>query len=145
MEKTITPANGETLGHAMINGMIKAQDNYQGSGNIYFFTAPSTVSDMLLLEDTIGHRLYKDMNDLALAMNISKIVKVPADIIPQGYYGVALDLKDYNIGADKGGSVNMFDDFDIDYNQMKYLIETRCSGALVKPHSAIVLKAAANG
>lgn len=145
MEKTITPASGETLGHAMIDGMVKAQDNYQGSGNIYFFTAPSTVSDMLLLEDTIGHRLYKDMNDLALAMNISKIVKVPADIIPRGYYGVALDLKDYNIGADKGGSVNMFDDFDIDYNQMKYLIETRCSGALVKPHSAIVLKAAAQG
>ena len=145
MEKTITPAAGETVGHAMINGMIKAQDNYQGSGNIYFFTAPSTVSDMLLLEDTTGHRLYKDMNDLALAMNISKIVKVPADVIPQGYYGVALDLKDYNIGADKGGSVNMFDDFDIDYNQMKYLIETRCSGALVKPHSAIVLKAAAQG
>lgn len=142
MEKTVTVASGEETGHAIINTMVKAQDEYEGSGDITLFAASSTITDMLLLEDSQGHRIYKTINDLALAMNISNIVKVPASIIPDGYYGVALDLNDYNVGADKGGAINMFDDFDIDYNQQKYLIETRCSGALIKPHSAIVLKEA---
>ena len=133
----INPASGEALGHAIINGIVKAQDNYEGSGNLTFFVKNSLVSDMLLLEDTQGHRMYKDMSDLALAMSVSKIVKVPDSVIPSGVYGVVLDLNDYNVGADKGGAVNMFDDFDIDYNQQKYLIETRCSGALIKPFSAI--------
>lgn len=133
----INPASGESLGHAIINGIVKAQDNYEGSGNLTFFVKNSLVSDMLLLEDTQGHRMYKDMGDLALAMSVSKIVKVPDSVVPSGVYGVVLDLNDYNVGADKGGAVNMFDDFDIDYNQMKYLIETRCSGALTKPFSAI--------
>ncbi len=96
---------------------------------------------MLLMEDKDGHRMYKDVRD-ALAMSVNRIVKVPASIIPSGIYGVIVDLKDYNVGADKGGAVNMFDDFDIDYNQQKYLIETRCSGALTKPFSALVLEAA---
>ncbi len=133
----INPGSGESLGHAIINGIVKAQDNYEGSGNLTFFVKNSLVSDMLLLEDTQGHRMYKDMNDLALAMSVSKIVKVPDSVVPSGVYGVVLDLNDYNVGADKGGAVNMFDDFDIDYNQQKYLIETRCSGALTKPFSAI--------
>ena len=140
MKKVITPATGETLGHAIINGTVKAQDDYEGSGNLTAFFPNSTVTDMLLLEDNEGHRMYKDMRELALAMSVEKIVKVPASIVPEGIYGVVLDLKDYNIGADKGGAVNMFEDFDIDYNQQKYLIETRCSGALTKPFSAIVLK-----
>ena len=133
----INPASGESLGHAIINGIVKAQDTYEGSGNLVFFVKNSLVSDMLLLEDTQGHRMYKDMGDLALAMSVSKIVKVPDTVVPSGVYGVVLDLNDYNVGADKGGAVNMFDDFDIDYNQQKYLIETRCSGALTKPFSAI--------
>lgn len=141
IQKVVTPAQGETNGHAIINAAVKAQDNYEGSGNTTFFTASSTITDMLLLEDKDGRRMYKDMNELALAMNVNKIVKVPASIIPTGIHGVIVDLADYNVGADKGGAINMFDDFDIDYNQMKYLIETRCSGALVKPYSAIVLKA----
>lgn len=141
IKKVVTPASGETTGHAIINAAVKAQDDYEGSGNTTFYTASSTITDMLLLEDKDGHRMYKDMNELALAMNVSKIVKVPASVIPEGIYGVIVDLADYNVGADKGGAINMFDDFDIDYNQMKYLIETRCSGALVKPYSAIVLKA----
>lgn len=142
IKKTITPAQGEALGHAIINGAVKAQDDYEGSGNITAFMKASDVSDMLLLEDTQGHRMYKDMSDLALAMGVDKIVKVPASIVPTGVYAVMLDLRDYNVGADKGGAINMFDDFDIDYNQQKYLIETRCSGCLIKPFSAIVLKAA---
>ena len=142
IEVTVTPQTGETLGHAMINAAVKAQDTYEGSGNLTAFIANDKISDMLLLEDQMGHRMYKDMNDLALAMSVSKIVKVPASIIPSGILAAIVDLNDYNVGADKGGAINMFDDFDIDYNQQKYLIETRCSGALTKPFSAIVLKEA---
>ena len=140
IEYTVTPQTGETLGHAMINAAVKAQDVYEGSGNLTAFIANDKISDMLLLEDQMGHRMYKDMNDLALAMSVNKIVKVPASIIPSGILAAIVDLNDYNVGADKGGAINMFDDFDIDYNQQKYLIETRCSGALTKPFSAIVLK-----
>lgn len=140
IQKTVTAAEGETLGHALINASVKAQDDYEGSGNLTCFISAGNVSDMLLLEDTQGHRMYKDMNDLALAMGVERIVKVPASIIPTHVYAVIVDLKDYNVGADKGGAVNMFDDFDIDYNQQKYLIETRCSGALIKPYSAICLQ-----
>ena len=140
IKTTVKPESNEKLGHAIITAAVKSQDTYEGSGNTTFYTASSTITDMLLLEDADGHRMYKDMNELALAMNVNKIVKVPASIIPDGIYGVIVDLSDYNVGADKGGAINMFDDFDIDYNQMRYLIETRCSGALVKPYSAIVLK-----
>lgn len=140
IKKVVTTEANEKLGHALIVAAVKAQDDYEGSGNTTLYAASSTITDMLLLEDADGHRMYKDMNELALAMNVSRIVRVPASIIPDKVYGVIVDLNDYNVGADKGGAVNMFDDFDIDYNQMKYLIETRCSGALTKPYSAIVLK-----
>lgn len=140
IKKVVTPEANEKLGHALITSAVKAQDDYEGSGNTTLYAASSTITDMLLLEDADGHRMYKDMNELALAMNVNRIIRVPASIIPTGIYGVIVDLNDYNVGADKGGAVNMFDDFDIDYNQMKYLIETRCSGALTKPYSAIVLK-----
>ena len=145
IKKKVIKGDNETLGHAIITAAVKAQDDYEGSGNTTFYTAASTITDMLLLEDADGRRMYKDMNDLALAMNVNRIIKVPASIIPSNVYGVIVDLNDYNVGADKGGAINMFDDFDIDYNQMKYLIETRCSGALVKPYSAIVLKNNAEG
>ena len=142
IKKTVTPGENETLGHAIIRTVVKAQDEYRGSGDLTFFTKAGVVSDMLLLEDAQGHRLYKDINELALACGVNRIVKVPDAIVPTGYHGVIVDLNDYNVGADKGGSINMFDDFDIDYNQQKYLIETRCSGALTKPYSAIALKTA---
>lgn len=140
IKKKVTPKDNESLGHAIITAAVKSQDDYEGSGNTTFFTSNSIVTDLLLMEDADGRRLYKDVSELALALNVNRIVKVPASIIPTGVYGVIVDLSDYNVGADKGGSINMFDDFDIDYNQMKYLIETRCSGALTKPYSAIVLK-----
>ena len=140
IKKTVTPGENETLGHAIIRTVVKAQDEYRGSGNLTFFTKAGTVSDMLLLEDAQGHRLYKDINELALACGVNRIVKVPDSIVPTGYHGVIVDLNDYNVGADKGGSINMFDDFDIDYNQQKYLMETRCSGALTKPYSAITIE-----
>ena len=124
----------------VIKAAVKGQNDYEGSGNTTMFVANTTVTDMLLLEDGMQHRLYKDVNELALACSVNRIVKVPASIIPKGVVALIVDLKDYNVGADKGGSINMFDDFDIDYNQQKYLIETRCSGALYRPFSAVVIK-----
>lgn len=124
----------------LITAAVKGQNDYEGSGNTTMFVSNNNVTDMLLIEDAVQHRLYKDITDLAMACSVSRIVKVPASIIPKDVAAVIVDLNDYNVGADKGGSVNMFDDFDIDYNQQKYLIETRCSGALTKPHSAVVIK-----
>ena len=129
----------------VITAAVKGQNNYEGSGNTIMFVANTTVTDMLLLEDGDQHRMYKDVSELALACSVNKIVKVPASIIPTGTVALIVDLKDYNVGADKGGSINMFDDFDIDYNQQKYLIETRCSGALYRPFSAVVIKTSAPG
>lgn len=126
----------------VIKAAVKGQNDYEGSGNTTMFVANATVTDMLLLEDGMQHRLYKDVNELALACSVNRIVKVPASIIPKGVVALIVDLKDYNVGADKGGSINMFDDFDIDYNQQKYLIETRCSGALYRPFSSVVIKEA---
>jgi HK97 family phage prohead protease len=130
----------------IIRAALKARKGYQGSGKPTFFTTEDYLTDLLLIEDTNGRRIYNSENDLALALRVDEIVTVPAmeespyaDIV-----GIIVNMADYTAGADKGGSVNMFDDFDIDYNQMKYLMETRCSGALVQPHSAIVLKKVVN-
>ena len=145
MAYEVTPETDESLAHAIVNSLVKGLDDYEGSGNVTAFVRSDIVSDMLLMEDMIGQRLYKNMNELASAMSVDKVVKVPASVMPEDVYGVALDLKDYNVGTNKGGEVSLFDDFDIDYNQMKYLIEARCSGALILPHSAIVLKEAGAG
>ena len=128
-----------------IKAAIKSRKNYKGSGNPVMFTTEDMLTDMLLLEDTIGHRLYKTEAELATALRVTEIVTVPVmenlkDKDNKDVYAIIVNLSDYNVGADKGGAVNMFDDFDIDYNQQKYLIETRCSGALIKPFSAIVLR-----
>ncbi len=128
-----------TKAEDVIDACVKAQDNYQGSGNITMFVPNSSVSTMLLVKDLNQRRIYSTINELATACAVDSIVKVPDAIVPEGVLAVLVDLQDYNIGADKGGAVNMFDDFDIDYNQMKYLIETRCSGSLIKPYSAIVI------
>ena len=144
MAYDVTLGTDETLAHAIQSKMVKALDDYQGSGNVTAFVRTDIVSDMLLMEDKIGQRLYKGMNELASAMSVDRVVKVPATVMPEDVYAVALDLQDYNVGMNKGGEVSLFDDFDIDYNKMKYLIETRCSGALVRPHSAIVLKVASD-
>lgn len=132
---------------AVINGVIRARKNYKGSGNPTFFTTEDELVEMLLLEDGIGHKLYKTEAELATALRVKEIVTVEA---MEGYkvkvnnnqydlIGVIVNLNDYNVGADKGGEINMFDDFDIDYNQQKYLIETRISGALIKPFSALTV------
>lgn len=138
----VTPKSGESLEHAIITNAVLAQDDYQGSGNTTAFIEAKQVSKMLLMEDQFGHRLYKDMKELASAMGVGEVVKVPAGVCPADFYGVILDLRDYNVGMKNGGKKTMFDDFDIDYNQQKYLLETRQSGALTRPYSAIVLKKA---
>lgn len=128
-----------------ITASIKSRKNYKGSGNPKLFTTEDMLTDMLLLEDTIGHKLYKTEAELATALRVSEIITVP---VLEGYtdkdskpvLGIILNLNDYNVGADKGGAISFFDDFDLDYNQQKFLLETRCSGALVKPFSAIVLR-----
>ena len=133
---------------AFLRAAIKARKNYQGSGNCQLFCPEDVLTDCLLMEDTQGRVLYDSVTKLATALRVSEIVPVPvmenltrtsgADTLT--LLGIIVDLNDYNVGADKGGAVNMFDDFDIDYNAQKYLIETRCSGALIKPYSAIVLE-----
>ena len=141
IKKTVIPEQDESLEHAIISAAVLAQDDYQGSGNLVGFFEQKQVSKMLLMEDKFGHRLYKTINELATAMGISKIVKVPAGICPEKFLGVMLDLRDYNIGQKNAGKKNFFDDFDIDYNQQKYLMEEQLSGALTRPYSAIVLNA----
>ena len=138
-------ATDDDKAKAMIKAAVKARKNYKGSGNPTFYTTEDWLTNALLLEDTQGHRLYKNDADVAAAMRVSKIVTVPVMEGVKGpeggdLIGIIVNLADYNVGADKGGAVNMFDDVDIDYNQQKYLIETRCSGALIKPYSAIELE-----
>ena len=136
----------EDLAKNMIKAAIRARKDYKGSGQPIMFTSEALLTEMMLLEDGIGHPLYVDEAALARRMRVSRIVPCPVldnySIDGKAVYGIIVNLNDYNIGADKGGEVNMFDDFDIDYNQQKYLIETRISGALIRPYSAIVLKAA---
>ena len=125
-----------------IRAIVKSRKDYKGSGNPKFFTSEDMLADMLLLEDEMGRPLYVDEAALARQLRVSGIVTVPqleGYTGPKGgdFVGLLVNLADYTVGADKGGAVNMFDDFDIDYNQQKYLIETRCSGALTVPFSAI--------
>ena len=136
-----------------IRSCIKARKNYRGSGNPVLYTTEDMLTDILLLEDGIGRPLYDDVAKLATTLRVSKIVTVPVmegqkrtmSGVTYTLLGLIVNLADYNVGADKGGAVNMFDDFDIDYNKMKYLIETRCSGAIVRPFSAIAIESYVTG
>lgn len=145
----------EAKTEAIIKAIIRARKNYKGSGNPVFYTTEDVLTDMLLLENQIGDVKYKTKDELATRLRVSDIVTVEvmegltrkgdaskgdaADSATKDLHlvGLIVNLKDYNVGADKGGAVSMFDDFDIDYNQQKYLIETRCSGALIRPYAAI--------
>lgn len=124
----------------IIRGAIKSRKGYKGSGKPTFYTTEDCLNDLLLLEDQNGRVLYDSIDKLATAMRVKEIVTIPEMEKYQDIYGIIVNMNDYTAGADKGGSVSMFDDFDIDYNQMKYLMETRMSGALVVPYSAIVLR-----
>lgn len=133
-----------------IRTAIKARKNYKGSGQPTLYTTEDILTDCLLLTDTTGRDLYTDVAQLAKKLRVKEIVTVPVMEGVNGknsgaLMGIIVNLADYNVGADRGGAVNMFDDFDIDYNQQKYLIETRCSGALIKPYSAIALELSTAG
>ena len=133
---------------AFIKQVIRSRKEYRGSGTPAMFTTEDTLTEMLLLEDGMGRPLYADEAALARKLRVSKIVTVPEMDGRKGAKGgdlaaVIVNLSDYTVGADKGGAVSMFDDFDIDYNAMKYLIETRCSGALTTPYSAMAIEWAA--
>lgn len=148
-------ADEDTVANALIRGSIKARKDYKGSGNPTLYTTEAQLADMLLLEDGVG-RLKYTMETLKQALRVTNIVTVPVMenlvrtfTVTEGgvqktysrpLLGIIVNLKDYNVGADKGGAVNTFDDFDINFNQQIYLIETRCSGALVKPYSAMVIE-----
>lgn len=148
-----TAMESDAKAKLVIKEAVRARKDYRGSGQPTLFTTEDWLTEMLLLEDTNQHRLYKDAGEVASAMRVSRIVTVPVmenlsrevslaggSTEDRALIGIIVNLTDYTIGADKGGAVNMFDDFDIDYNQQKYLIETRCSGALTVPYSAIVLE-----
>lgn len=133
---------------AFIKQVIRSRKEYRGSGTPAMFTTEDALTEMLLLEDGMGRPLYADEAALARKLRVSKIVTVPEMDGRKGAKGgdlaaVIVNLSDYTVGADKGGAVSMLDDFDIDYNAMKYLIETRCSGALTTPYSAMAIEWAA--
>lgn len=143
-------ADEDKVAKQIIRASIKARKDYRGSGNPIFFTNDDTLTTMLLLTDDMGRDLYDTMEKLSTKLRVSKIVTSEImDNLTRTVSGQTRTLRaiivnpaDYNVGTDKGGQVSMFDDFDIDFNKMKYLIETRCSGALIKPFSAIVIETA---
>ena len=143
-----TGATAYEKAKAFIRAAIKSRKNYKGSGEPTLYTTEDVLTDCLLMEDTTGRVIYDSVSKLATTLRVKEIVTVPVmenlsrvdDGTTYSLMGIIVNLTDYNIGADKGGAVNMFDDFDIDYNAQKYLIETRCSGALIKPYSAIALE-----
>ena len=146
IHKDLVVAEGEERAKGFIKTVIRARKDYKGSGEPTLFLAEDMLVEMLLLEDKNGRLIYESEAGLARALRVKNIVTVP---VMEGaknlaknknILGIVVNLKDYNVGADKGGAVAMFEDFDIDYNAQKYLIETRCSGALVKPFSAIVIE-----
>jgi hypothetical protein len=147
------PANmtDDAKARAFIRATIKARKNYKGSGDPTLYITEDMLTNCLLLEDTTGRMIYESAAKLATTLRVKEIVTVPvmenltrtAGSDTMTLHGIVVNLDDYNIGADKGGAVNMFDDFDIDYNAQKYLIETRASGALIKPYSALIIESKA--
>lgn len=140
-------SENDSVTKGVIRAAIKSRKQYKGSGRPTFYTTEDLLTDMLLIEDQNGRLIYDSIQKLCTALRVDEIVTIP-EMEGEAYkdiYGTIVNMADYTAGADKGGSVNMFDDFDIDYNQMKYLMETRMSGALTVPHSAIVLKKEVKG
>lgn len=138
-------ADEDAKARSFIKQVIRARKDYKGSGNPDLYTTEDMLTSMLLLTDTTGRDLYTDESQLAKKLRVNEIITVPVMEGIKGVnggdlMGIVCNLSDYNVGADKGGAINMFEDFDIDYNQEKFLIETRCSGALTKPYSAIALE-----
>ncbi len=140
-------ATDDDIAKAFIKTVIKSRKEYKGSGSPTLFTTEDVITNCLLLEDKNGRVIYDTVDKLATALRVKEIVavevmegaKTMVNKVEKPLMAIMVNLVDYYVGADKGGAVNMFDDFDIDYNQQKYLMETRCSGALVKPYSAVAV------
>ena len=136
-------ATGADLAEAFIDNAIRARKNYKGSGNPDLYTTEDMVTELLLLKDKMGHYMYKSVSELATVLRVNSIITVEVmegkQVDNKDLLGIIVNLADYKVGADKGGAIELFDDFDIDYNRYKYLIETRISGCLVKPFSARTL------
>lgn len=147
LEKTKSQSDDDFTKN-FIKEVVKSRKDYKGSGNPVLYTTEDMLTNMLLLEDEYGRTLYQSQEALATALRVSKIVAVPVfdnighkdGAISYELLGIMVNLADYTIGADKGGQVSLFDDFDIDYNKQSYLIETRCSGALTIPYSAVTFE-----
>lgn len=141
-------ATADEKAKAFIRACVKSRKQYKGSGSPVMYMSEDILTDCLLIEDTNGRRIYETIDKLASALTVKEIVPVTVmDNVTRKVgeathtlAGIYVNLNDYNVGADKGGAINMFDDFDIDYNQNKYLIETRCSGALTKPAAAVAIE-----
>lgn len=153
IKATVTKKAGATeddMAKAFIRTAIKSRKDYRGSGEPVLFTTEDMITNCLLLEDTTGRVIYDSIDKLRTVLRVREIIAVPVmegltrtdadDSKVHSLMGIIVNLNDYNVGADKGGAVNMFDDFDIDYNAQKYLIETRCSGAMIKPYAAIAIE-----
>ena len=153
IKATVTKKAGATeddMAKAFIRTAIKSRKDYRGSGEPVLFTTEDMITNCLLLEDTTGRVIYDSIDKLRTVLRVREIITVPVmegltridtdDSKVHSLMGIIVNLNDYNVGADKGGAVNMFDDFDIDYNAQKYLIETRCSGAMIKPYAAIAIE-----
>ena len=151
VNKEMVRANNEdqyAFAKRFIKEVVRARKDYKGSGNPVLYTTEDLLTDMLLIEDLNQRVIYDTIEKLKTALRVSDIVTVPVmenQSRASGNYnynlmGILVNLGDYNVGADKGGAVTMFDDFDIDFNKYEYLIETRCSGALVKPYAAITFE-----
>jgi len=147
--KVSAAATADERAKAFIRACIKSRKEYKGSGNPAMFMSEDMLTDCLLVEDVNGRVIYDTVAKLAATLRVSEIIPVPVmegltrtddDGKTFELAAIYVNLKDYNVGTDKGGEINTFDDFDIDYNKQKYLMETRCSGTLVKPHSAVALE-----
>jgi HK97 family phage major capsid protein len=136
--KVTLPSN--VSGDAIVEGILRSRKNYKGTGNPTMYTTDDILTDLILLKDTTNRRLYTTETELAAALRVREIVVVEALETTPDILAILVNISDYTVGADKGGEISMFEDFDIDYNQEKFLIETRMSGCLVKPKSAVVVR-----
>lgn len=152
LKKTVTMSSlsdKTAAANAFIDGVVEGMIDYKGSGAVTAYMAPQTLATLRVAKDTTGRRLYANTNEIASALGVNAIIEVPPmkglvrtdpENKRHNVLAIVTNIRDYNVGADRGGQTTMFDDFDIDYNKYKYLIETRCSGALVKPASALVVE-----
>ena len=135
-----TLISSSVTGDALVDTLTRAMDDYRGTGTPTLFTSRKNLTDMLLVKDVNGRRIYPTMSELTSVLQVKEIVPVEVFDQVSNLFGIVVNLRDYTIGTNKGGEVSFFDDFDIDYNQMKYLYETRLSGGLTMPKSALVIR-----